>query len=46
MGQGMKIRLNKTALAFVLTAIALAVPSVAWYTSGVHEVETEAAQIE
>lgn len=42
----MKIKLNKTALAFVLTAVALAVPSVAWFTAGSREVATEAAQIE
>jgi signal transduction histidine kinase len=42
----MKIAVNKTALAFVLTAVALAVPSVAWFMAGSREVATEAARLE
>lgn len=42
----MKIGVNKTALAFVLTAVALAVPSVSWFMVGSREVATEAARLE
>ncbi|MFZ2639519.1 MAG: HAMP domain-containing sensor histidine kinase [Verrucomicrobiia bacterium] len=42
----MKIGINRTALAFVLTAVALAVPSVAWYVVGLREVATEAERLE
>jgi signal transduction histidine kinase len=42
----MKIGVNKTALAFVLTAVALAVPSVAWFIVGSREVTMEAARLE
>ncbi|MBI5687692.1 MAG: HAMP domain-containing histidine kinase [Verrucomicrobia bacterium] len=42
----MKIAVNKTALAFVLTAVALAVPSVSWFVVGSREVTTEALRSE
>lgn len=42
----MKIGVNKTALAFVLTAVALAVPSVSWFIVGSREVATEATRLE
>ncbi|MCX6900994.1 MAG: HAMP domain-containing sensor histidine kinase [Verrucomicrobia bacterium] len=38
--------MNKTALAFVLTAVALAVPSVSWFIVGSREVATEATRLE
>ena len=42
----MRTGVNKTALAFVLTTVALAVPSVSWFIVGTREVMTETARLE
>jgi signal transduction histidine kinase len=42
MGRWLQLSSHRTVAAFVLTAVAVTVPSAAWYVAGMHKVEREA----
>jgi len=42
MGRWLELSSHRTAVAFALTAVAVTVPSAAWYVAGMHKIEREA----